>query len=80
MGEYVDRGKDGAAIYGSQFQGQPLTHLREELIDGLTYAAVAQRQLAAYRNYLALCYETLDMPLALYKEIGEFLADDGVIG
>ena len=43
----LERGEAGVAKYGSDFVGDPLVHLVEELLDGLFYAWVAQRERAA---------------------------------
>ena len=43
----LERGEAGVAKYGSDFVGDPLVHLVEELLDSLFYAWVAQRERAA---------------------------------
>ena len=73
--EYVERGKDGDAIYGNQFHGQPLEHLNEELLDALCYTAVAARQLKDYKDILTLIYWTVPMPIGLYQQVERLLEE-----
>ena len=45
LGEALDtRFADGYDMYGEYFQGDPLEHLLEELMDALFYVVVAQRR------------------------------------
>ena len=41
-----ERWLDGIAEHGPRFLGQPTAHLREELIDALRYAEMAEKQIA----------------------------------
>lgn len=40
----------GAREYGNTFQGDPLAHLEEELLDGLFYVQMAKRERLANGN------------------------------
>ena len=51
--EMCRRQAHGEATYGNRFQGDPLVHLQEELLDGLFYCWMAMRErevlLSAYK-------------------------------
>ena len=47
-----ERWNEGNLKHGDTFQGEPLSHLEEELIDALFYTAAARRQLAAANDLL----------------------------
>ena len=54
---------DGLAEHGGRFLGQPTAHLREELIDALRYAEMAEKQIA----WLTTENERLEAILAHFK-------------